>query len=155
MYSSIIENEEIMANLKSDKENYEVNCIILKQIRNQPYESQLVVANALMANDRVTKSRINKENYEKNRTRRLEEQKKRDNEIGECPNCNMRMKKGLIQKHKNTKKCIDWYETQYGEIEKVKCELCKLSVKFVLLNKHENSKKCLDRQELLKELMEE
>ena len=155
MYTSIIENEEMMSMLKRDKENYEVNCMILKQIRNQPYEKQLIVANAIIENDKTRKSRINKENYEMNRTRRLEEQKKRDAQLGACPLCNMEMKKGLIQRHKLTKKCIEWYEAQYGEIKKVKCNLCNMKVKDVLINRHKNSKKCLERQQVIKDMEDE
>jgi hypothetical protein len=152
MYTSIIENKEIMSLLKNDKENYETNCLILNSVKDIPYEKQLELARGLLLKDKLSKSELNKENYELNRKRRLEQQKKRDNEIGKCPYCKVSMKKGSIQKHKLSKKCIETYERINGECVLVKCNLCNLMIKDLLIDKHRNGVKCLERQEIFNEM---
>ena len=155
MYSSIIENKEIMACLKSNIESYEANCIVLNAVRKLPYEEQLVIAKGLLFNDKQTKSRKNKEEYEANKTNRQEKARKNGEELTQCLKCDMKMKKNVLQRHIGNRVCIKRQEELYGPLPLIKCVLCNFKVKEYEMDKHENSKKCLDRQELLNELMEE
>ena len=155
MYSSIIENKEIMACLKSNIESYEANCIVLRAVRKLSYEEQLVIAKGLLFNDKETKSRKNKEEYEANKINRQEKARKNGEELTQCLKCDMKMKKNVLHRHIGNRVCITRQEELYGPLPIIKCVLCNLKVKEYEMDKHENSKKCLDRQELLKELMEE
>ena len=155
MYTRIEENEELMNSLRRNKDSLEANCYVLKAISNLPYEEQLVIAKGLLFNDKETKSRKNKEEYEANKTNRQEKARKNGEELTQCLKCDMKMKKNVLQRHIGNRVCITRQEELYGPLPLIKCVLCNLKVKEYEMDKHENSKKCLDRQELLKELMEE
>mgnify|MGYP001626717460 FL=1 len=155
MYTCIEDNKEIMTMLRRNKESLEANCYVLKAVRNEPYEKQLEIAKGLLLNDKETKRRKNKEEYEANRLLRREEQRKRDNEMVECPYCDIKMKSCSLNKHKNNSICIEKQEELYGPMDKTKCDLCGLYVREVEVDRHKNSKKCSDRQELIRQLQED
>ena len=155
MYTCIEDNNEIMTMLRRNKESLEANCYVLKAVRNEPYEKQLEIAKGLLLNDKETKRRKNKEEYEANRLLRREEQRKRDNEMVECPYCTIKMKSCCLNKHKNNSICIEKQEELYGPMDKTKCDLCGLYIREVEVDRHQNSKKCSDRQELIRQLQED
>mgnify|MGYP003109983993 CR=1 FL=1 len=155
MYTCIEDNKEIMTLLRRNKESLEANCYVLKAVRNEPYEKQLEIAKGLLLNDKETKRRRNKEEYEANKVFRREEQMKRDNEMIQCPYCDVAIKAGSLFRHKNNRICIEKQEELYGPLDTTLCELCNLRVREVELDKHMDSKKCYDRQELIRQLNED
>ena len=156
MYNSIIDNDEVMSILRSDKENYEANCYILKAVSKEPYSKQLQIAKGLILNDKETKSRKNKEEYEANKTNRQEKARNRGEELTQCILCNMKMKKNVLQRHINNRRvCISKQEELYGLLPVVNCSLCKLKVRECELDRHENSRKCRERQGLLSKLRDD
>lgn len=156
MYNNIIENKEIMDRIMADTINKEVNLIILKALpKDYTYEQQLDVAKGLLLNDKETKKRKNKEEYEANKTRRQEKARNNGEQMTCCLKCDMKMKKNVLHNHIDNRVCITRQEELYGPLPTRRCELCRTKVKEHLYRKHLMSKKCIDRQEFLKELEED